>query len=42
MYLIGENEDYLGTALMIAVKLAAREEYRKIFRKTFLPSQNNG
>lgn len=41
MYLIGENKDYLGTALMIAVKLAAKEEYRKIFRRNFLTSQNN-
>jgi len=41
MYLIGENKEYLGTALIIAIKLADKEEYRKIFRSHFLSSQNN-
>jgi hypothetical protein len=41
MYLTGDNKDYLSTTLIIAVKLSEKEEYRKVFRKNFLPSQKN-
>ena len=38
LYLKGENKDYLGSALLIALKLA--QTYRGEMRRQFLPSPN--
>lgn len=41
LYLKNENKDYLGTTLMISLKLAEKEESRKLLRRSFLKSHEN-
>lgn len=41
MFVSKENKDYLGTALMISLKLVENEQFRKKLRRHFLNVQNN-